>query len=105
MLTDEQWGVIRPLLPAISRQYRNSDPRRFINTVLWLARTNRSWTGFEREYMRYRRWRHVWPALVDELADIDPLFPYSYDPGRGIVFTPPTTTSGAESDSTNDFGL
>jgi transposase len=45
LLTDEQWGLIEHLLPG-----RDGDPgahgediRRFVNAVIWVARTGAPW--------------------------------------------------------------
>jgi len=40
-LTDEQWARLKPLLPygSTGQRGRNADNRRFINVLIWLARS------------------------------------------------------------------
>lgn len=74
-LTDEQWYEISPYLPG-----RKCDPgrtakdnRRFINAVLWIARTGAPWRDLPERFgnwnsvfQRYNRWckRGVWDRLL-----------------------------------------
>ena len=81
-LSDEQWQHIAPLLPG-----KKGDPgrsgennRRFINAVLWVAKTGAPWRDLPRRFgksnsvfQRYNRWcqRGVWQQVF-EILSIDP---------------------------------
>jgi putative transposase len=86
-LTDEQWDAIKDHLPG-----KKGDPgrtaannRRFVNAVLWLARTGAPWrdlpSRFDKwnsAFKRYNRWckRGVWPRVLEALggdADLEHL--------------------------------
>jgi putative transposase len=82
----DQWERIAGLLPG-----KKSDPgrtaadnRRFVDGVLWLARTGSHWRELPPEFgkwnsvfVRYNRWseKGVWVKLFNALAD-DPDFEY-----------------------------
>jgi transposase len=64
-LTDAEWAVLEPLLPAVSqsRGGRWGDRRRVINGILWRMRTGAPWRDVPERYgpwktcyERYRRW-------------------------------------------------
>jgi putative transposase len=73
-LTDEQWNLIEHLLPG-----RKGDPgahgkdnRRFVNAVVWIARTGAPWRDLPRRfgewnsvYQRFNRWSKsgVWTRV------------------------------------------
>lgn len=74
-LTDAQWCQIRPYLPGQkSAPGRTAkDNRRFVNAVLWIARTGAPWRDLPRRFgnwnsvfQRYNRWckRGVWQQLL-----------------------------------------
>ena len=82
-LTDAQWNLIKDHLPG-----KRSDPgrtamdnRRFVDGVLWLARTGAPWRDLPERYgqwnsafQRYSRWskRGVWQRILEALAgDVD----------------------------------
>ena len=81
-LTDDQWEAIEPLLPG-----REGDPgrtaadnRRFVNAVLFVARTGVPWRDLPERFgrwnsagRRFDRWcaAGVWPALADALGEPD----------------------------------
>jgi transposase len=86
-LTDEQWESIKDHLPG-----KKGDPgrtaannRRFVNAVLWLARTGAPWRDlpvrfdkWNSVFKRYNRWckRGVWPRVLEALggdADLEHL--------------------------------
>jgi putative transposase len=85
-LRSDQWDRIASLLPG-----KKSDPgrtaadnRRFVDGVLWLARTGSHWRELPPEFgkwnsvfVRYNRWseKGVWVSLFNALAD-DPDFEY-----------------------------
>ena len=80
-LTDEQWAMVRPLLPpqrgSIGRP--PNDHRIVLGGILWVARTGSSWREMPEEYGKwetaYRRhelwvkqglWRRILRALGEE---------------------------------------
>ena len=78
-LTDQQWQLIRPVLPGQKadpgRTARNN--RLFVNAVLWIARTGAPWRDLPERFgpwnsvfQRYNRWckRGVWERLLEELG-------------------------------------
>ena len=82
-LTDTQWNLIKDHLPG-----KRSDPgrtatdnRRFVDGVLWLARTGAPWRDLPERYgqwnsafQRYSRWskRGVWQRILEALGgDVD----------------------------------
>jgi transposase len=84
-LTDEQWAVVAPLIPAPPRRFDcRGRPRRedraVLNGVLWVLRTGAAWhdlparyPSYPTCYRRYRQWRgcgaldQIISALVDDL--------------------------------------
>jgi transposase len=67
-LTDREWTTIAPLLPP--ERGRNGRPahdnRRFLNGMLWVARTGASWRDLPAKYgkwnsvyQRFRRWSRM----------------------------------------------
>ena len=78
-LTDTQWNLIKDHLPG-----KRSDPgrtamdnRRFVDGVLWLARTGAPWRDLPERYgqwnsafQRYSRWskRGVWQRILEALG-------------------------------------
>jgi transposase len=80
-LTDEQWALVRPLLPAqrggIGRP--PLDHRRVLGGILWVARTGSSWREMPEEeygkwesaYRRYELWvqQGLWPRILRVLAE------------------------------------
>ena len=85
-LRDDQWRKIERLLPG-----KKGDPgvtaknnRRFVDAVLWIARTGAHWRELPEEFgkwnsvfQRYNRWsaKGVWESLFKALAD-DPDFEF-----------------------------
>ena len=82
-LTDAQWNLMKDHLPG-----KRSDPgrtakdnRRFVDGVLWLARTGAPWRDLPERYgcwnsafQRYSRWskRGVWQRILEALGgDVD----------------------------------
>ncbi len=80
-LTDEEWDIIGPLLPAErGRGCRPShDNRRVINGMLYVLRVGCPWRDMHERYgkwnsvyVRFRRWAEqgVWDALLETLVDL-----------------------------------
>jgi transposase len=78
-LTDEEWAVIAPLLPAErGRANRPAlDNRPFVNGILWIASTGAPWRELPARYgkwnsvyQRFRRWSMagVWGGVVRKLT-------------------------------------
>ena len=51
-LTDQEWGVIAPLLPNKPRGVQRQDDRRVLNGIFWTLRTGSPW-------------RDLWVAAAD----------------------------------------
>ena len=82
-LTDEQWDRIKDVLPGKDGDpgRTGKDNRRFVEAVLWLARTGAPWRDLPCDlvwnsvWRRFSRWakRGVWDRILQALAD-DPDF-------------------------------
>ena len=83
MLTEAMWERLSPLLPP--RKPRTGRPaidhRRFLEAVLWLARTGAPWRDLPAELMNWRTaWRRlqrwtaagVWERVIDALRAMAP---------------------------------
>ena len=88
ILRDDQWERIAPLLqgrPGDSGR-RGVDNRRFVEAVLWVARTGCPWRDLPEEfgswnsvYVRFARWsdKQVWQrvfAMLRQDADFEEVF-------------------------------
>ena len=80
ILRDDQWQRIKDLLPgkATDCGVTAKDNRRFLEAVLWIARTGAPWRDlpaefghWHRVYVRYNRWSHkgVWNRIFEAVAD------------------------------------
>lgn len=85
-LRDDQWEVVKGLLPGKAGDPGRTaaDNRKFVDAVLWVARTGCHWrelpTGFgnwNSVFQRYNRWaaKGVWEKLFKDLS-LDPDFEY-----------------------------
>lgn len=82
-LTDAQWNLIKDHLPGKRNDPGRTamDNRRFVDGVLWLARTGAPWRDLPERYgqwnsafQRYSRWskRGVWQRILEALGgDVD----------------------------------
>jgi putative transposase len=80
-LTDEQWYLIKELLPGRSgTRGRVANNRQFVNAVLFVARTGIPWRDLPRRFgnwnsvwRRYDRWckSGVWERLTTPLGEPD----------------------------------
>jgi transposase len=79
-LTNEQYARLEPLLPGRpGTPGRNAtDNRRFIDAVLWIARTGAPWADlperfgkYDTVYQRFNRWakKGRWQAIFEALQD------------------------------------
>jgi transposase len=84
VLSDSKWERIKNFLPgkAGDRGVTAKDNRRFIEAVLWIARTGSPWRGlpeafghWHRVYVRYSRWgkNGVWVKLLSSVPDVPDL--------------------------------
>ena len=80
-LTDEEWVIIGPLLPAERGRWARpaQDNRRFLNGMLHVLRTGCPWRDLHERYgkwnsvyVRFRRWAEqgVWDALLETLVEL-----------------------------------
>lgn len=87
-LTDEQWQQIEQILlgKAGDRGRSGRDNRRFVDAVLWVARTGSFWCDLPMEYgksntvyQRFVRWSRagVWNRVFDTLGR-EPRFQTTY---------------------------
>lgn len=87
VLRDEQWQRVAPLLPGkIGDPGRSGeDNRRFLEAVLWIARTGSPWRDlpeglgkWNSVFVRFRRWavKGVFETIFERLSD-DPDFEYA----------------------------
>jgi transposase len=67
-VTDEQWGVIQPILPKRTAKTGRppSDPRLMVNGILWILRTGSPWRDlperfgpWQTVYDHFAKWRAV----------------------------------------------
>ena len=79
-LTDEQWALVRPLLPAQRGRIGRPplDHRRVLGGILWVARPGSSWREMPEEYGKwesaYRRhelWvkQGLWQRILRTLGE------------------------------------
>jgi hypothetical protein len=81
-LTDEQWALVRPLLPpqrgGVSRP--RNDHRVVLGGILWVARTGSSWREMPEEfgkwesaYRRHELWvkQGLWQRILRALGEED----------------------------------
>jgi transposase len=79
-LTDAQWRVLDPLIPAAKPggRPRSADMREVVNAILYVARNGTTWRALPHDfppwrtvYHYFRAWRRdgTWEALHDALRD------------------------------------
>ncbi len=76
-LTDDEWAVIAPLLPAQGRGPRRKGGRKILNGLFYILRFEASWRDLPDRYgprtmvyNRYVRWgeRGIWQRIFESLA-------------------------------------
>ena len=78
-LSDEEWAVIKPLLPKGTRGpiRCSADDRRILNAIFYILRTGAPWADLPERYgshktayNRYNRWakREIWGDIFEALA-------------------------------------
>jgi transposase len=81
-ISDADWDRIKDLLPGQPGQHGGlaQDNRRFLNAVLWIARTGAPWRDLPQRlgnwnsvWRRFDRWttKGVWARVLDALRDPD----------------------------------
>ncbi len=81
-ISDENWERIAPLLPGKASDPGRTaeDNRRFINAVLWIARSGAPWRDLPERfgpwgsvYQRFNRWsqKGVWQKVFESMQDPD----------------------------------
>ena len=87
VLRDDQWECVAPVLPGkVGDPGRSGDDnRRFLEAVLWIARTGAPWRDLHADfgnwnsvYKRFRRWalKGVFEKIFERLS-ADPDFEYA----------------------------
>ena len=75
-LSDEEWGVLEPLLPK-ARKSARVDDRKVMNAIFYVLRTGMPWRDlperygpYTTAYNRFNRWSHrgIWKRIFDTLA-------------------------------------
>ena len=80
-LTDEEWAVVKPLLPPERGRWARpaQDNRRYLNGMLHVLRVGCLWRDMHERYgkwnsvyVRFRRWAEqgVWNALLETLVEL-----------------------------------
>ncbi|GAA5502725.1 IS5 family transposase ISDds9 [Deinococcus xinjiangensis] len=82
-LSDPQWTVLAPLIPAPVKPTNRGRPRRpdrdVLDGILWVLRTGAQWAALPSEYPpkttchdRFQEWneRHVFPAILAALYEL-----------------------------------
>ena len=76
-LSDEEWGVIEPLLPTQGRGPMRKDDRKVLNDIFFIVRTGAPWRDLPERYgphttvyNRYvrRGQRGIWSGIFEVLA-------------------------------------
>jgi transposase len=76
-LTDNEWSVIKPMLPNKPRGIPRVDDRRVLNGIFWVLRSGAPWRDLPETYgpcttcyNRLVRWRRagVWDRIMEALA-------------------------------------
>jgi len=81
-ISDENWERIKDLLPGKASDPGRTaqDNRRFINAVLWIARSGAAWRDLPERYgnwnsvyRRFARWskKGLWKTIFEALQDPD----------------------------------
>jgi transposase len=84
VLSDTKWERIKDFLPGKAGDcgVTAKDNRRFVEAVLWIARTGSPWRDlpdefghWHRVYVRYSRWgkKGAWALLLSSVSDVPDL--------------------------------
>jgi transposase len=79
-ISDEQWEVVRAILPPTAKKGRpRADDRRIVNAILFVLKTRVPWNYLPKEYgddstanRRLKRWEKegVWKRVMDRLESL-----------------------------------
>ena len=76
-LSDEEWGLIEPLLPKPGKGKRRVDDRRVANGIFYVLRTGAPWRDLPERYgpyttvyNRFNRWSRqgIWHGVFEALT-------------------------------------
>lgn len=76
-LSDEEWGLLEPLIPK-ARKSARADDRRVMNGIFYVLRTGMPWRDLPERYgpyttiyNRFNRWsrRGIWKKIFDRQAE------------------------------------
>jgi transposase len=76
-LTDFEWSVIEPMLPAGRRGVKPKNNRKVLNGIFWVLRAGAPWRDlperygpYTTAYNRFNRWRKagIWDGLMDAIV-------------------------------------
>src|SRR5438034_1680692 len=76
-LSDNEWGIIRAMLPTKPRGIPRVDDRRVLNGIFWVLRSGAPWRDLPTIYgprttcyNRFVRWRRagIWDQIMEALA-------------------------------------
>jgi transposase len=77
-LSDQEWSIIRAMLPTKPRGVPRVDDRRVLNGIFWVLRSGAPWRDLPALYgrrttcyNRFVRWRRagVWDGIMQALTD------------------------------------
>lgn len=80
-LSEAEWRIVEPLLPAAGRRAARVDDRREVNAIFYVLRTGSPWRDLPERYgpyttvyNRFNRWakKGVWLAMFEALAARSP---------------------------------
>jgi len=80
-LSEAEWRIAEPLLPAVGKGKRRVDDRRVVNGIFYVLRTGSPWRDLPERYgpyttvyNRFNRWakKGVWLGLFEALAAQSP---------------------------------
>lgn len=80
-LSDAEWRIVEPLLPAVGKGKPRRDDRRVVNGIFYVLRTGSPWRDLPERYgpyttvyNRFNRWakKGVWLAMFETLARRSP---------------------------------
>jgi transposase len=76
-LSDNEWSIIRPMLPTKPRGVPRVDDRRILNGIFWVLRAGAPWRDLPGIYgprttcyNRFVRWRRagIWDGIMQALT-------------------------------------
>ena len=80
-LSETEWRIVEPLLPARTGGRRRGDDRRVVNGIFYVLRTGSPWRDLPERYgpyttvyNRFNRWarKGVWLKMFEALAERSP---------------------------------